>query len=474
MSAAAFKTRFAPSPTGLLHLGNMRTALFNVLLARQRSGTFMLRIEDTDLGRSSEEYANALMQDLRWLLLDWQEGPGRERPGHAPYFQSQRGGIYARYFAELEDRVLAYPCFCSDQELKLARKTALAAGRPPRYSGRCRSLSKTEATQRLARGEPASLRFKVPTGVMIEFEDRVRGQQRFASDDIGDFVIRRSDGTPAFFFSNAIDDALMEVTLVLRGEDHLANTPRQILLLQSLGLRVPEYGHIALVVGADGAPLSKRHGSRTVQELRTSGFFPLAINNYLARVGHSYESNAFMDMESLSAGFDLGRAGRAAARYDDAQLLYWQREAITCASHQELWAWMGEEVSRLVFPDARDAFIDTVRGNISLPEHALFWARTVFTNNWDLSQTAREVIASTDSSFFPAALAALAARADDFKALSEELRERTGFRGKALFQPLRAALTGELDGPEMARLLPLIGAERARTRLETAQRLSGR
>lgn len=472
MSSSVFKTRFAPSPTGLIHLGNVRTALFNALLARQRGGAFLLRIEDTDLDRSREEHAAALMQDLRWLSLDWQEGPGRERAGHGPYYQSQRGAIYARYFAELESRALAYPCFCTDQELKLARKTALAAGRPPRYSGRCWSLTRAEVERRLARGEPASLRFRVPPGESVVFEDRVRGTQRFESDDIGDFVIRRSDGSPAFFFSNAIDDALMEVTLVLRGEDHLTNTPRQILLLQALNLPVPEYGHIALVVGADGAPLSKRHGSRTVQELRASGFFPLAINNYLARVGHSYESNAFMDMEALAAAFDLGRVGRAAARYDDAQLLYWQREAIMRASHDALWGWMGEGVQALVPGDQRDAFIDAVRGNISLPEHALLWARIIYTSDWDLSHVARGVVVATGRGFFPAAIEALAARSTDFKGLSEDLRDKTGLKGKVLFQPLRAALTGELDGPEMARLLPLIGPERARTRFQAAQRLT--
>lgn len=473
MPHAAFKTRFAPSPTGLLHLGNVRTALFNALLARKRDGVFLLRIEDTDPGRSREEHTQALMQDLHWLRLDWHEGPGRELAGHAPYEQSRRGEIYRRYFAELETRDLAYPCFCTDQELKLARKTALAAGRAPRYSGRCRSVSRMEAQARLARGEAASLRFKVPAGVTVEFEDRVRGLQRFASDDIGDFVVRRSDGSPAFFFSNAIDDALMGISLVLRGEDHLANTPRQILLLQALGLPVPEYGHIALVVGADGAPLSKRHGSRTVQELRASGFFPLAIDNYLARVGHTYDSNAFMDLAQLAAGFDLSRVGRAAARYDDAQLLYWQREAIRHASCDALWAWMGKGVHDLVPPAARDAFVDAVRGNVSLPGHALVWARIVFSDDWDLSHTAREVITHTGQGFFSAALAALAERRDDFKGLGESLCGKTGLKGKALFRPLRAALTGELDGPEMTRLLPLIGVERARSRFEAARRLSG-
>lgn len=471
MANSSVKTRFAPSPTGLLHLGNIRTALFNVLLARHHGGRFLLRIEDTDRERSREEYTDALMRDLRWLGLEWQEGPqtGGE---YAPYAQSQRGEIYARYAAELERQGLAYPCFCTEQELKLSRKTQLASGRAPRYSGRCRSLSADEVQTRVRAGVPASLRFRVPTNARVEFADRVRGTQTFASDDIGDFIIRRSDGTPAFFFTNAIDDALMQVSLVVRGEDHLTNTPRQILLLQALKLPVPEYAHIALVVGADGTPLSKRHGSRTVQELRESGFFALAINNYLARVGHTYTDNRLMSLDELAHAFAMERLGRAPARYDATQLLHWQREAILQASSDELWRWMGADVHAIVPAEARAAFIDTVRSNISAPEHALMWARIVFTDDWDLSHTARAVIQQAGRGFFDSALQFFDRHATDFKALSDELKTSTGAKGKALFQPLRAALTGELDGPEMARLLPLITAARARKRLQNSLSLT--
>ncbi|HYM48551.1 MAG TPA: glutamate--tRNA ligase family protein, partial [Burkholderiaceae bacterium] len=202
MSAPPFKTRFAPSPTGLLHLGNVRTALFNHLLARHHGGVFLLRLEDTDAMRGHEKYATALMDDLRWLGLQWHEGP--EVGGtHGPYEQSQRGEVYREYFSKLEQQQLAYPCFCSEHELSIARKTAIAAGRPPRYSGKCRALAAAEVQQRFTQGLPSTLRFRVPEGRRVEFTDKVRGSQSFASDDIGDFVIRRSDGTPAFFFCNA-------------------------------------------------------------------------------------------------------------------------------------------------------------------------------------------------------------------------------------------------------------------------------
>ncbi|MEW6330354.1 MAG: glutamate--tRNA ligase [Pseudomonadota bacterium] len=464
MTARPLKTRFAPSPTGLLHLGNIRTALFNFLLARRARGTFLLRLEDTDAMRGHEKYARALELDLRWLGLAWDEGP--EAGGQlGPYAQSERGAIYKEYFAALESKGLAYPCFCSEHELAIARKTALAAHKPPRYSGKCRALSPQEVQARFARGEPATLRFRVEEGKTVEFEDRVRGRQTFSTGDIGDFVIRRSDGTPAFFFCNAIDDALMGVTLVVRGEDHLTNTPRQILLLQALGLPLPEYAHIALVVGADGAPLSKRSGSKSVEELRSAGYLPAAINNYLARLGHTCDSNDFMSPEALAENFDLARLGRAPARYDEAQLMHWQREAVLHLPAAALQEWMGEAVQALVPADSFATFIEAVRGNISFPADALRWAQIVFTDKVSVSHAAREAMTAAGREFFAAARQAVETHGADFKAVAETVKQARSVSGKSLFQPLRAALTGELDGPEMAKLLPLMGVERARERL---------
>ncbi len=465
MTTRVFKTRFAPSPTGLLHLGNVRTALFNHLLARRHNGVLLLRLEDTDAMRGHEKYAIALMHDLRWLGLQWDEGP--EVGGDAgPYEQSRRGEIYQRYFAVLSDKQLAYPCFCTEHELSIARKTALAAGRPPRYSGKCRALTPEDVRERFAKGIPATLRFRVPESRTITFDDKVRGPQSFATDDIGDFVIRRSDGTPAFFFCNAVDDAEMGVTLVVRGEDHLANTPRQLMLFEALGLLAPEYAHIALVVGADGAPLSKRTGSQSVQEMRETGYLPDALNNYLARLGHSYEENAFMNTQMLGERFDVTRLHRAPARFDAAQLLHWQREAVLHVSADVLWNWMSEDVHRLVPAARRDAFIECVRGNVVFPADAVHWAKNLFADQAVVTRDARETIQSAGATFFAQAVDALGKHGVEFKPLSDALKKTSGRSGKALFQPLRAALTGELDGPEMAKVLPLLGVERARQRLE--------
>ncbi|MBI3898055.1 MAG: glutamate--tRNA ligase [Gammaproteobacteria bacterium] len=461
------KTRFAPSPTGLLHLGNIRTALFNYLLAKHAGGIYLLRIEDTDAMRGQEKYTAALMEDMRWLGLMWDEGP--EAGGTlGPYEQSQRGAVYATYFAQLADRKLAYPCFCSEHELKVERKTQIAASKPPRYSGKCRGLAAAEVEQRRASGLPATLRFHVPDGRTIEFDDGVHGPQSFKTDDIGDFVIRRSDGTPAFFFCNAVDDALMNVTLAVRGEDHLTNTPRQVLLLEALGLPVPRYAHIALVMGNDGAPLSKRTGSKSVQELRAGGFLPLAINNYLARLGHTFESNAFLSLAELAQHFDLARLHKSPARYDEAQLLHWQREAVLHLPADDIWTWMDASVHALVPADRRQAFIDCVRGNLLFAADALHWAQILFGQDFTPTHAARDAMQAAGESFYAQAAAALVTHGAEFKGLSESLKQASGRSGKALFQPLRAALTGELDGPEMAKLLPLLGVDRARQRFARA------
>ena len=306
-------TRFAPSPTGELHLGNARTALFNQLLARRAGGRFLLRIEDTDSERSHDAHTQGLMADLRWLGIEWDAGPDRE-DNRGPYRQSQRAALYTRELAALERAGALYPCFCTTLELSLSRRAQLAAGRPPRYAGTCRELAEAERARRVAAGEPATLRFRVPAGERIEFLDLVHGPQSFLSDDLSDFVVRRADGSAAFFFSNAVDDARMGVTLVLRGEDHLTNTPRQLLILAALALPPPAYGHVALLVGADGAPLSKRHGARSVREYRERGYLPAAIRNHLFRLGHSTPLHGLLTPEEMARAFDPAHLGRAPAR----------------------------------------------------------------------------------------------------------------------------------------------------------------
>ncbi|MFP4079332.1 MAG: glutamate--tRNA ligase [Ectothiorhodospira sp.] len=465
----AMKTRFAPSPTGHLHLGNLRTALFNALAARGREGTFLLRIEDTDAERSRDEYTRDLMEDLRWLGLDWQEGP-EVGGGAGPYLQSQRGEVYATYFHSLEERGLVYPCFCSDQSLRLARRAQMAAGQPPRYPGTCARLTPEEVQARLARGERPTLRFRVPRGRTVVFEDRVRGPQRFATEDIGDFIIRRSDGTPSFFFSNALDDALMGVTLVLRGEDHIANTPRQLLLLEALGLTPPAYGHISLILDEDGGPLSKRSGALSLRRLRDQGYLPLALLNHLARLGHIYDDDGLMDRDTLAARFDIARLGRAPARHDGVQLDHWQRLAVAEAPDAVLENWLAPDAP--VPAGQGGALVAAVRDNILFPEDLNAWARRLFAPELPLEAAQRSGLREAGGAFFDAALEVLAEDPAEFPAFAKAVGRAAGRKGKALYMPLRLALTGVPHGPEMHRVWDLLGPERVRRRLEQARDLA--
>jgi glutamyl-tRNA synthetase len=463
------KTRFCPSPTGNMHLGNARTALFNALFAKGQSGTFLLRIEDTDALRSHADFDTGLQEDLRWLGLDWQEGP-RVGGDQAPYYQSQRQAIYDQYYQKLQQAKVVYPCFCSDQQLAISRKVQLASGQPPRYSGICRNLTPEQVAQKQAEGLKPTLRFEVLTNEPIEFHDLVRGLQSFNSRDIGDFIIRRADGTASFIFCNAVDDAVMGVTHALRGDDHLANTPRQLLILKALNLPAPQYGHIALIVGSDGSPLSKRHGSRSIKELHEEGFLPIAIVNYLSRLGHYYTETGFMDLETLAARFDSTSMGAAPARFDAIQLLHWQKEAIAHSSNEALWEWMGRAVHARVPEANRDLFIKIVRHNVVFPVEAMHWAAILFAKQLNYSQEALDVLRPS-SVVLKAAIALIDETGVDFKALTNRLQETTGLKGKALFQPLRVALTGELAGPEMIPVVQLLGVDGIRARLQHATNL---
>ena len=464
MTEVLIKTRFAPSPTGELHLGNLRAALFNALLARREKGVFLLRIEDTDRERSRKEFYHQLMDDLRWLGLSWDEGP--ERGGdRGPYLQSERGEIYERYYEQLRRKNMVYPCFCTPQQLQVTRKMQRAAGQPPRYPGTCAGLKESEIQDRLDRGIHPTLRFRVPVNQQIKFRDLVRGDQTYQTDVIGDFIVRRADGGPAFFFCNAIDDAAMGITHVLRGEDHLSNTPRQLLLLQSLGLPVPRYGHISLIVGSDGAPLAKRQGSRSARELRASGLYPGALVNYMARLGHSYDDNKFMGLQELADLFDMDRLGCAPARFDEAQMQHWQREALAHDTSDGIWQWMSMTVGDLVPPAQCDAFVNLVRNNISSPEHARFWAQVFYGEQIVMDAEARAVLIQTGEDFLNHALQAWEQGNHTYSSLVAYLQANTARKGKALFQPLRAALTGTLHGPELELILDRLPADRVRTRL---------
>jgi glutamyl-tRNA synthetase len=458
-SEIAVVTRFAPSPTGALHLGNARTAFFSYLWARKQGGRFILRIEDTDAERSQRRFRDDLLLDLRWLGLGWDEGPDIGGPS-APYAQAERGEYYRGLFEQLERAAQAYPCYCTAEELELSRKLQRMAGKPPRYAGTCRHLSNAQRAEREARGLKPSLRFAVPGGQVIEFTDAVHGPQRYVAEDIGDFIIRREDGTAAFFFCNAVDDSVMGITQVLRGDDHLTNTPRQILILNALRMRVPGYGHVGLLVGADGAPLSKRHGSTSVQEFRERGFLRDAMLNQLFRLGHASDVDGWLPLEDMPAHFRADHLGRASARFDDTQLVHWQKETLARLTDEQVHAWLGGSDSA--------AFEQLIRHNVVLPGDAAAWRAVVQGTLAPFGAAEEAIIRAAGADFFRAAIDALQPSSSDLKVLTRHIKERTGRKGADLFMPLRLALTGQTHGPELAPLLNLIPFATVRQRLEAA------
>ena len=450
-------TRFAPSPSGELHLGNVRTALFNALWARHHGGRFLLRIEDSDAARSQEAHVAALMADLRWLGLQWDELPLR---------QSQRFERYDQQLQQLLDAGSAYACFCTPQQLEASRRAQLAAGQPPRYPGTCRHLTAAERAARLAGGEPAALRFAVPQQGSVQFDDLVHGPRLVSNTELGDFVLRRADGSPAFFFCNAVDDADSGVTHALRGDDHLSNTPRQLLILAALGRSAPRYGHLALLTGPDGSPLSKRHGAASLRQLREEGFLPSAVANLLFRLGHSTTEAGLLDADGMARAFGPAHLQRAPAQFDPAQLLHWQREALGTLDTAAAATWLAVQLPTDLPLLQRDAFVAAVLPNVLRPIEAAYWVQVVFGEAPEADADAQAAIAAAAPGLFAAAAAAAALHPQDFKAIADAAKAATGAKGPALFKPLRGALTGRLQGPELGPLLRAFGAGVACQRLQ--------
>lgn len=465
------KTRFAPSPTGMIHIGNARAALFSAMFAKKNKGIFLLRIEDTDAARSEEQFTAMLQHDLNWLGIYWQEGPG-VGGDLGPYLQSLRQDVYEKYYQILEEKKLIYPCFCSDQELRLARKVQLSSSQAPRYSGKCLKLSDADIQKKMADGGKPAWRIKIPAAKTIEFVDLVKGPQSFMSDDIGDFIVRRADGTSPFLFCNAIDDSEMKVTHILRGEDHISNTPRQLIIMQALGLHEPAYGHLSLITGEDGAPLSKRHGSFSLEQLKDHGYLPEAIINYLVRLGHTCDAQGLLNFEELSSHFRMEGLGVSPARFDLTQLMYWQKNAIQALDEVSLSRWLGEKILNQVPLDQQSLFLETIKSNIEFPADALEWGSIFFHELVKLDADDAKVIHDAGEQFFVEAEQAVDKYGDDIKQVLEEMKNTLNVSGKNLFMPIRIALTGRRHGPEMAQIATILGSEKMKRRLSQAFKLA--
>jgi nondiscriminating glutamyl-tRNA synthetase len=467
------RLRFAPSPTGHLHVGNARTALFNWLLARGRRGTFVLRIEDTDRERSTLESEGSILDDLRWLGLDWDEGPDRDR-GHGPYRQSERLDIYRSHASTLLESGHAYYCFCTPEQLEADRQAAAAAGLPPRYSGRCRAIDRGQAADRVTGGEPAVIRFRVPDSREVAFEDAVRGRVVVSTDVIGDPVLMRSDRTPAYNFAVVIDDALMGITQVIRGEDHISNTPRQVLIYEAFGWTPPRFAHLSLVLGPDHAPLSKRHGATSVAEFREKGYLAEALVNYLALIGWSPGGgDELLPLDELARRFSLSGVSHSAGVFDEEKLAWANRHYLKLAEPVRL--------AGLVVRYLRKAGLATepspaaiawlasimpmVSGAVDRLDQSPDRLHLVFRADVAAALAREDVRAEFEPEATRNVVRALAEDLagcgrlldrETFRAAAQRVRERTGQKGRALFHPIRVALTGEADGPELDLLVPAI------------------
>ena len=466
------RLRFAPSPTGQLHVGNARTALFNWLLARGQGGTFILRIEDTDLERSSRESERAILEDLRWMGLDWSEGIDAGGD-HGPYRQTERLHMYRAYAVELLASGAAYQCFCTADQLEADRQAALAAGRPPKYVGRCRNLARDEARRRIESGEKAVIRFRVPDGTRdVVFNDLVRGEVRFSTDVIGDPVLVRSDGVPAYNYAVVIDDALMAITHVIRGEDHISNTPRQLLLYEAFGWRPPQFAHVSLVMGPDHSPLSKRHGATSVAEFRARGYLPEALTNYLALIGWSPGADEeLLPIDELAARFRLEDVGHSAGVFDVEKLAWVNRHYLKAAAPERL--------ARLAMPYLQQAgwVTDPSAGDLAYLESVLpvaaasvdrleqIPARLSFLFDYSaaralenslIAQEARESMPVIEALARELETAGPLADRETFRATAKRVQQSSGAKGKGLFHPIRLALTGEAEGIELDIAVPAI------------------
>jgi nondiscriminating glutamyl-tRNA synthetase len=476
------RVRFAPAPTGLLHIGNARTALFNFLFAKRHQGAFVLRIEDTDVERSTEISIERIVEDLQWLGISWDEGPGREGP-LGPYRQSQRISLYREFADRLSQEGKSYKCFCSEERLKNLRKEQLSKGKMPRYDGRCRSLSAAEIARLESSGLRPVIRFHVGRGSIL-FEDLIHGKMNFDSAGIGDFIIVRSDGMAAYNFACVVDDHLMDITHVIRGEDHLSNTPRQILLYQALAWQLPFFAHHPLILGPDRSPLSKRHGATAVSQYREEGFLPEALENYLVLLGWTPPSGQeTLSLEKMIEEFSFQDVSKSAPVYNRKKL-EWLNSYYIRAKEQG-------QLSRILLPYLQKAGIRTdeinsqwlgqvseiLKENLVVLSEVDQYAGIFFDEKFFFEEGAKTILQDpvnreTLNSILRFLEESSDIRAEGQDSLLSQLERKTGRKGKSLYAPLRAAITGKTKGPELVKTIPLLGKEKIIQRLKMALQVS--
>ncbi|MFZ5515712.1 MAG: glutamate--tRNA ligase [Candidatus Zhuqueibacterota bacterium] len=463
------RVRFAPSPTGHLHIGNARTAILNWLFARHMNGKFLLRIEDTDQERSADEYIKFIYEDLRWLGLYWDEGPDVGGP-HKNYRQSERLPIYQSFAKKLMDQGQAYYCFCTPEELEVARKESLARGESSIYNGRCRNLTKAEQDAFFTEGRKPAIRFRVPDGA-ISFTDVVKGELTFEHDNIGDFVIMRGEGIPTYNFAAVVDDGLMEITHIIRGDDHVSNTPRQVVIYNALGFTIPVFVHIPMILGQDRTRLSKRHGATSIDQYRYKGYLPEVMINFLSLLSwSSISGDEILSIERLIEEFDFGRISKSAAVFDVEKL-----------------SWMNgfylrqidlDRLTHLAIPYLRQANyavdnfenvkrnIKVIRDKIETLDQVVEQAAVFYQDHAAIDNPEAKLMVRKDSSqkIFWSFLRELntieVLDVDIFRLIMKTVQKETGVMGKDLWMPIRIALTGKMHGPELPEVAEILGKEK--------------
>jgi len=482
------RVRFAPSPTGPLHIGGARSALFNFLFARRMGGKFILRIEDTDLERSSRESEINILDSLKWLGLTWDEGPDTGGP-YGPYRQMERLAAYREYTDKLLAAGHAYRCYCSEEELEAQRQEFLARGELPRYNGKCYHLSPQEKKEYEAQGREAVIRFRVPENQDVVVHDLVRGDVIFESNGIGDFVIIKSDGIPTYNYAVVIDDALMKISHVIRAEEHLSNTPRQILLYEALGLELPQFAHISLILGSDRSKMSKRHGATSVVQYKEMGYLPQAVVNFLALLGWSPGSEEeIFSMDELIERFSLDRVAKNPAVFDMDKLswlngVYIRKSPVS-------------EITELALPHLQAGGYISATPTVQ----EIQWAQMVVAALQEKLSTVSEIIDHMDilaredvaiendeavsilrEETFPVVIKAFSEKISELpdltpeniknllKALTKELK----LGGKQVYMPVRIALTGQMHGPELFYIIPILGKELIFKRIEKTAQQAG-
>jgi nondiscriminating glutamyl-tRNA synthetase len=476
------RVRFAPSPTGYIHIGNTRTTLFNWLFARKNNGTFILRIEDTDIERSEDKYTKALVEDLRWLGLDWDEGfdKGGE---YGPYKQSERINIYNRYIEELKQKSLVYECYCTKEELEEKRQEQMKKGKMPKYDNLCRNLTQEQIQKYKDEGRKPVIRFKVPEEEVV-VEDIIRGNVKFNSFVIGDFIVVKSDGMTSFNFAVVVDDGLMKISHIIRGEDHLSNTPRHIMLFKALGFPVPKFAHLPMILGPSGSKLSKREGSLNtyIQQYRELGYLPEAFNNYLAFLGWSPDSKQeIFNMKELSDLFSLKAVNKSASIFDIKKLNWISGKHIQKKDIKELTDLALPFLEKVGFvkQDMQEQeyeyikkIVETVKGNVNCLSEIPVEAEMFFLEELNYEEPEIKDALKTGAVVLTEFKVLLEKQDELTKEvifdILKQVQEKCNVKGPGLYKPVRSAISARIHGPELYNIIILLGKEKTIKRIETA------